>query len=134
MIFSPRSTTAGLKVPADSQLSPRGEMIGASDNRRISANIPGRSDCADKAPSKSSWTQTCLRVLLRIRIAHSTDSLTNKNGRADPLPFLKTCVLALLLVDGLFEFRPRCELRDFAGGNFDGSAGLRVAAIPRLPL
>src|SRR5262249_25645610 len=57
-----------------------------------------------------------------------------RNGRADPLPFLKTCVLALLLVDGLFEFRPRCELGDFAGGNFDGSAGLRVAAVSRLPL
>src|SRR5882762_2909351 len=61
--------------------------------------------------------------------------MSSENGRADPLPFRKSKTFCfLLLVDGLLEFGPRGKLRDLAGSNLDGGAGLRIAPVPRLSL
>src|SRR5438477_3559971 len=63
----------------------------------------------------------------------SSSMRARKNGRADPLPLLELDP-ELFPVHSLLQFGPRGEFRDFASGDFDGCAGLRVAAVARLPL
>src|SRR3954447_19133690 len=122
MILPSRMMTAGLKVPADSHESPRGAMTGASDKRRHAPNGT-RAVCA--ARHAVSATSSTLRWILgKRKISSRAES---KNGRADPLPLSDSedCV-ELLLVDSFLEFGPRSKLRDFAGGDLDGCAGLWV--------
>src|SRR4051812_8260251 len=64
---------------------------------------------------------------------HSSSMRARKNGRADPLPLLELYP-ELFPVHSLLQFGPRGKFRDFASGDFDGCAGLRVAAVARLSL
>src|SRR5947199_10540468 len=56
-----------------------------------------------------------------------------KNGKGRP-PAVLNLNPSLLAVYGLFEFGPRSEFCDFAGRDFDGRAGLRIAAVARFSL
>jgi hypothetical protein len=61
---------------------------------------------------------------------------TEKNGRADPLPFSwnPDSLFSLLLIDCLFQFSSGGKLRDFPGSDLDSCAGLRIAPVPGLSL
>src|SRR3954468_8430132 len=64
---------------------------------------------------------------------HSSSMRGKKKRQGRPLPLLELYP-ELFPVDSLLQFGPRGKFRDFASGDFDGCAGLRVAAVARLSL
>jgi hypothetical protein len=57
-----------------------------------------------------------------------------RQGRPPAVLAILHSWFGLLLVDGFLEFGPRAKLRDFAGSDLNGRAGLRIASVPRFSL
>src|ERR1700686_4476481 len=128
--------TDGLNVPAASQPLPCGVITGVSEIRCHAPNGTLPAFWAASAASNASVNNTRLRTERNICVAPMNDlRLAVKNGRADPLPLYDSAFFSkLFLIYSLLQFGARAELRDFAGGDFDGGAGLWVAPVARFSL
>src|ERR1035437_2499706 len=142
MILSPRTTTAGLNVPAASHPVPRGAITGVSDTRCHAPNGKGRLPCAAITASNASSVNILLGMKRTMCITLCITGVEAGNPcwqqkTAGPTPcrfaILHSC-FGLLLVDRLLEIGPRGKFRDAAGGDLDSGASLRVAPVPRFSL
>src|SRR5260370_1412242 len=98
--------TAGLKVPAASHPVPRGAITGVSDTRCHRPNGKDPLPCAASAVSRARSINILVgtKRLILYQSCRDRELLAAKNGRADPLPFSRSCVLAsnyFLLTDFL---------------------------------
>src|ERR1700688_2548530 len=135
-ILSPRTATAGLKVPAASQPLPRGAITGVSDTRCHGPNgSRGLPRAAKNVNNAGSANILARRERINCNAPVDTGIDKNKKRQGRPPAVLRSCVLPeLLFVHSLLEFGSRAELRDFASRDLDRSAGLRVASVPRFSL